>query len=370
MRVTTGKWLATLVAASLLTGSLLTLSGCQSSPAPAPTQASKAAAAAEPTKAAAPAAATTAPAAAPTKAAAKIDYPTKAVEFVVHTSPGDGIDLMLRTAQDIINKEKMVSQTINVINKTGGSGATAMGYIASKANDPHFLVSTQPSGITTPLRNKMDVSYKDFTPIAMMMSESSVIVVRNESPLKSMADLIAAAKKAPKSVSMGSGVMGAADTVLGHLVAKATGVEFNVIPSPDGGGANMVKLLGGNVDFIVTNPSEAVGQLEAKKVRVLAISSAKRSPELPDVPTLKEQGIDVEFDSFRGIMGTKGMSPEIVAYWEGVFEKVTKTPAWAKYLKDSVVMDTFMKHEDLSKYLDNQQKMYTNVLGDMGLLKN
>lgn len=358
-----------------LASALVVATACSSpAPAPTPTQAPKgaqptSAPAAAPTKAPAPAP-TKAPAAQPTAApAAKLDYPTKPIEFVVHTSPGDGIDLMLRTLQDIITKEKMVSQPVNVINKTGGSGATAMGYIASKAGDPHFLITTQPSQITTPIRNKLNVSYKDFTPIAMIMSESVVVVVRNESPFKTMKELIDAAKKAPKSVSQGTGVMGGSDTIFSHRVSKATGVQFNLISSSGGGGENMVKLLGGNVDFITVNPSEAMGQVEAKKVRLLAISSAKCSPLLPDVPTLKEQGINVVHDSFRGMMGTKGMSPEIVKYWEDAFQKVAKTDAWKKYLKDNVVDDLFMPGKELATYLDEQQKIYQEVLDEMGLVK-
>lgn len=338
-------------------------------PAPTATPAPKAAQpttpAAEPTKPAA--------APAPTKAAAAPASswaPSKAVEFVVHTNPGDGIDLMLRTLQDIISKEKWVTQTINVMNKSGGSGATAMGYVATKAGDPHYLITTQPSGITTPLRNKLNVSYKDFTPVSMIMTEPVVAVVKHDSPFKTMKELIEEAKKAPKKVSMGTGVMGASDTIFAHKIEKAAGVQFNIIPSSGGGGENMVKLLGGNVDFIAVNPSEAMGQVDAKKVRLLAISSDKRSPYIPDVPTLKEQGVNATHTSFRGMLGTKDMPADAVKFWEDTFKKTVATDAWKKFLKDNVIEDYYMPGKELGAFLVEEEKIYKEILDAMGLLKN
>ncbi|MFZ5633540.1 MAG: tripartite tricarboxylate transporter substrate binding protein [Bacillota bacterium] len=302
------------------------------------------------------------------KSSGKSSYPSKPVEFVVHTNPGDGVDLFIRTAADIINKEKLSSQPVNVVNKVGGSGAVAMGYVSGKEGDNHILITSQPSTLTTPLRNNLGVGYKDFTPVCRVIAEESVVAVRADSPYKSMSDLIAAAKKAPKSISHGTGVLGAADTVLDFLISKATGAQFNIV-SFKGGGENIVALLGGNVDFVSVNPSEVIGQVEAGKVRLIGIASEKRLPKLPDVPTLKEQGIDVVFQSFRAVSGPKGMSPEAVKYWEDVFKKVTQTEAWKKYLNDNMISDVYCGSQEFGKYLDEQDKMYKEVLTEMGVLK-
>ena len=298
----------------------------------------------------------------------KDTYPDKPVEFVVHTNPGDGVETFIRTAGDTMNKEKMVGQPINIINKVGGSGAAAMSYVADKKSDQYTLITAQPSTLTTPLRNNLKVSYKNFTPICNMIAEESVVAVRTESPFKSMSDLIEAAKKSPKSVSHGVEVLGSADTILDYMIAKKTGVQFNMI-SFKGGSENMIALLGGNVDFITVNPSEAVGQVQAGKVRLLGVASNKRMAKLPDVPTLKEQGIDVVFQSFRGVNGTAEMKPETVKYWEDAFKKVTQAPAWKKYLEDNYITDTYMNSADFSKYLAEQEVMYKEILTEMGVIK-
>ncbi|MFZ5648581.1 MAG: Bug family tripartite tricarboxylate transporter substrate binding protein [Bacillota bacterium] len=302
------------------------------------------------------------------KSAGKQSYPSKPVEFVVHTNPGDGVDLFIRTAADIINKEKLFPQPVNVINKVGGSGAVAMGYVSGKEGENHTLITSQPSTLTTPLRNNLGIGYKDFTHIARVIAEESVVAVRADSPYKTMSDLIAEAKKKPKGVSHGTGVLGAADTVLDFLIAKATGVQFNVV-SFKGGGENIVALLGGNVDFVTVNPSEVIGQVEAGKVRLIGIASDKRLPKLPDVPTLKEQGIDVVFQSFRGVSGPKGMSPEAVKFWEDAFKKVAATEAWKKYLNDNMISDVYLAGQEYGKYMEEQDKMYSSVLKEMGVLK-
>ncbi len=369
--------LATLGVAAALAVALVACQQAAPAPTPAPAKPTAAPAAAptkapaaEPTKAPAAPAPTKAPAAEPTKApAAKLDYPTKPIELIVHTTPGDGIDLMLRAMNDIITKEKWVSQPTNVVNKSGGSGATALGYIVSKSSDPHFLITTQSSQLTASMRNKLDVSWKDLSPIAGIMSEANVPVVRYDSPFKDMKDLIAAAKKAPKAVSAGTGVMGGADTIVLWRLEKATGVTFNTIASTGGGGENMVKLLGGNVDFILVNPSEAIAQVEAKKARFLGISTGKRDPNMPDIPTFKEQGIDLETGSFRGISGTKAMTPEIVKYWEDVFKKTVQSDAWKKYLKDNICMDWWLPTSEFKTFLDKEAKVLEEAIRAMGLYK-
>lgn len=302
------------------------------------------------------------------KSSGKAAYPSKPMEFVVHTNPGDGVDLFIRTAADIINKEKLSSQPVNVVNKVGGSGAVAMGFVSGKEGDNHVLITSQPSTLTTPVRNNLGIRYKDFTPVCRVIAEESVVAVKADSPYKTMSDLINAAKQKPKIISHGTGVLGAADTILDFLISKATGAQFNVV-SFKGGGENLVALLGGNVDFISVNPSEVIGQVEAGKVRLIGIASEKRLPKLTDVPTLKEQGINVVFQSFRAVAGPKGMSPEAVKYWEDTFKKVTQTEAWKKYLNDNLISDVYCGSQEFGKYLDEQDKMYKEVLTQMGVLK-
>lgn len=296
-------------------------------------------------------------------------YPEKPIEFVVHTKPGAGADILARTVSDILSKEKMVAQPITVANKSGGSGAVAFSYVAEKKSDPYVLLAAQPTLVTTSLKSGgSNFSIKSFAPLAGLAADESVVVVKADSKYKNMEDLISAAKKAPKAVSQGGGAIGASDSIVGHLIQKATGVTFNYVSFGTGGEVPPA-LLGGNVDFIVANPAEVQGLVEGKKLRIIGVAADKRMEGAPDVPTLKEQGINVVYQSFRGIVAPAGIPADAAAYWEGVLEKMTKTEAWKKYLKDNSLTPSFMKSADFGKYLEEQTKIYEVVMKEMGQLK-
>ncbi|MFZ5648583.1 MAG: tripartite tricarboxylate transporter substrate binding protein [Bacillota bacterium] len=294
------------------------------------------------------------------------EFPSKPMEFVAHTNPGDGADIFMRTLADTMTKNGIVKQPINVVNKVGGSGSVMLGYLQAKAGDPHYLMPAQVSLLTTPIRNNLGVTYKDFTPVALMVTDEMVIAVREDSPYKNMKDLIDAAKKQAKSVKQGGGVFGGSDSILGYLIEKTTGVKFNFITFK-GGGEAIVALLGGNADFLAMNPSEVLGQVEAKKVRIIAVASDKRLESMPDVPTLKEQGIDVVFQSFRGVAAPKDLPKEALTSLEQAVKKATETESWKKYVKDNVLTPNYKNSAEFATYLDKQNELYTNVIKEMGL---
>lgn len=354
--------------------SVLLAAGCQAQqPAPTPTAATPAA---QPTKPAAPAAEPTKPAAAPAKAAEPTKAaapsaawaPSKPVEFVIHTNPGDGADIFMRTVGEIAQKDIGLKQPINYVSKVGGSGATMLGYLQTKAGDPHFLMPYQVSTITTPLRNKLNVTYKDFTPISMLATDEMVLAVRTESKFKTMEDLVAEAKKAPKSVSLGGGVLGASDTIVGYLLEQAAGIQLNFI-SFKGNAEAVVAVLGGNADMFIGNPSEVLGQIEAKKMRPLAVASPNRLDTLPEVPTLKELGYNVVYQSFRALAAPGGIPKDAQATWDQTIKKVTETAAFKKYVKDNALTLNYMNSAELAEFMDEQNAMFSKVLKEMGVLK-
>lgn len=294
------------------------------------------------------------------------EFPSKPMEFVAHTNPGDGADIFMRTLADTLNKNGIIKQPINVINKVGGSGSVMLGYLQAKAGDPHYLMPAQVSLLTTPIRNNLGVTYKDFTPVALAATDEMVVAVRNDAPYKDMKDLVEAARKQPKSIRQGGGVYGGSDSILGFLMEKANGVKFNFITFK-GGGEAIVALLGGNCDFVAMNPSEVMGQVEAKKLRLIAVGSDKRLEALPDVPTLKEQGINVVFQSFRGVAAPKDISREALASLEQYVKKAIETDSWKKYIKDNALTPNYKNSTEFATYLDQQNEMYKSVIKEMGL---
>jgi hypothetical protein len=157
----------------------------------------------------------------------------------------------------------------------GGGGAIAFAYVAGKKGDPHVWLTATTSFLTTPLLGKSKYTYKDFTPLANLAYDDFFVTVKADSPYKTMKDLIDDAKKRPGQIKTGGTYAPGTDALISHMIEKAAGVKFNYIPFKRRGEA-MIALLGGNLDMFYPNPGEALAQLEAKKVRILAVASEKR----------------------------------------------------------------------------------------------
>jgi len=181
-------------------------------------------------------------------------------------------------------------------------------------------------------------------------------------------EFIAEAKKKRKGINQGMGSIGSTDHIMSKRIEKATGVEFNVVSFKQTVEANTA-LLGGHIDFTIGNPSELVGQIEAGKVRPIAVLTEKRLPYFPNVPTLKEAGLDLSFAQIRGIWGTKEMPDDVVKYLETAFKKITQTESWKKYLQDEMVLDRFMGHDEFKKWLEKDMKALENDMKELGLMK-
>lgn len=295
-------------------------------------------------------------------------YPEKPIEFITHSAPGGGSDVFARRVADMIGKEKLIPVPLVVINKSGGGGAVAVAYVASKKNDPNMIFATTTSIYSTIARREVNVTLNDFKPICALIQDPSVFVVRADAPYKNVKEFIAAAKKKRKGINQGMGSIGSTDHIMSRRIEKATGVEFNLVSFKQTVEANTA-LLGGHVDFSIGNPSELAGQIEARTVRPIAVLTDERLPYLPNVPTLKEEGIDLSFAQIRGIWATKNTPDDVVQYLENCFRKLAKTESWGKYLKDEMVLDRFMGHEDFKKWLESNIKSLEIDMKELGLIK-
>lgn len=295
-------------------------------------------------------------------------YPEKPVEIVTHSAPGGGSDIFARYIVDMMEKEKLLPVPLVVVNKPGGSGAVATAYVATKKDDPYTIFATTTSIYTTLVKGQVKVTLDDFTPICGLIQDPNILTVGADSPYKNVKEFIAGAKKKRKGISMGLASLGSSDQISAHRIEKETGVEFNIVSFKQGSEA-FTALLGGHVDFGVGNPAETSGQIEAGKLRVLATLTDKRLPYMPKVPTLKEEGVNVAFYQLRGIWGTKNMPKDAVKYWETVFQKLTQTSSWKKYVEKEMVLDTYMGSADYKKFLENELKMFEVELTALGQIK-
>ena len=294
--------------------------------------------------------------------------PSRPIEFVVHTGPGGGADVLARAMAVIIDKEKLAPVRLQVNNKTGGGGLTAMHYLAEKKGENHTIAVFTGNWTTNPLvQAEAKVTVKELTPIVRLVLEPAVIVVKADAPFKTFRDFIEAAKKNPGQLKQSGGSITSRDNVVRQLLQKHTGAQWAFISFP-GGGERIAALLGGHVNLMVIEPQEAGEHIRAGNMRVLAQVSDRHLAGFPGVPTLKEAGYDVPVvPQVRGIVAPPGMSKEAVAYYEGLFAKMAQSPSWKKYLDDNQFEDGFLRSAELSKFFDEFADTMRGVLKDAGV---
>lgn len=278
------------------------------------------------------------------------EYPDKPIEIIVHSAPGGGSDLFARQIAALLEKEGIVKQKMQVANRTGGGATVALNALADKKGDPYTIMNTTTGPLTTVLRGSSRIRLEDLTLIAMLAEDPNLAFTRPDSPYKEMKNVIADAKKASKKVNVAVGTIGGSEHICAYRVAKATGVEFNIVSFKSGGEA-AIALLGGHVDLSFGTLAEQMGQIEAKKIKPLATMGDKRISYLPNVPTMREEGINTTYTQFRGFWAAQGFPDYAIQYWENALEKLSKTASFKNYLKNNQLDEVFLKHEEFKKYL-------------------
>jgi putative tricarboxylic transport membrane protein len=294
--------------------------------------------------------------------------PTKPIEFVTHTGPGGGGDVLARAISTAMEKEKLLPVRMQVVNKTGGGGHTAMSYLSEKKGDAHTIAVYTGLWFTNPImRQEANITLKDLTPLVRLVLEPAMLVVKTDAPYKTLKDFIDAAKKNPGQLKQSAGSIGARDWVVRQLLMKNTGANWAYISFP-GGGERIAALLGGHVNMMLIEPQEAGEHIRAGNMRVLAAVSDKRLAAFPNAPTVKEAGFDVpNVPQVRGIVGPPGLPPEVVAYWDDVFAKFVKTASWKKILEDSMFEDGFQRSAELNKFIDQYAETMRGILKEGGV---
>ncbi len=295
-------------------------------------------------------------------------YPEKPVTIIVHGSAGGGSDIFARTVSSGFQKDKLLPLPIVVENKPGGSGGIAFAYVAGKKKDPYYLLTAVTSFITTPLIGLTPVGLKDFTPIANFAFDEYILMVNAKSKYKSMQEIIADAKANPKKITVGGSQLGASDSICAYLIEKAAGVQFNFIVFTSGGEVNAA-ILGGHIDIAISNPGEALELSKAGKVRLLGVFAEKRLAGAPDIPTMKEQGIDALYVQNRGLVAPAEIPADARKVLEEAFAKYMKTDIFKKYLDENMLTPAWMDGETFGKWLEAERAKYAIILKDMNLIK-
>ena len=297
--------------------------------------------------------------------------PERAVEMVVGFAPGGGNDKSARVMQRIW-KEMGLGELI-VVNRVGGGGALAYTYVSQKAGDGHYLAIAQAGLNTNHITGRSPLHYSDVTPLAFVGNEPVGIAVRANSPYKTLKDFVAQLRKDPQSLAISVGsTRGAVNHFGAARLAQSAGVDPNKLKIlVFGGGAESVtNLLGGHIDAMSQAINNAIPHHKAGTMRILGITLAKRSPDLPDVPTFREQGFDVVLDGWTVFVGPKGMTAPQIAYWEQVFAKSVESPHWKQYLQSNAWEWGYKGSRDTLAYIRADYDMSKTLLTELGMAKN
>lgn len=289
--------------------------------------------------------------------------PSKDVEFVIPFAVGGGADLMARVIHKIMTEEKLVPVPVALVNKPGGGGAAGIGYMsASRKADPHTLVLINGTTQITPIMTPAAKTLTEVQPVMNVMLDDFVFFVRGDAPWKTAAEFVKDAKSKPaKTYNFSTG--GTTDVMAVTVLSKSTGTELNTINFNSGGEA-LTALLGGHVHATLGNPLEFMGHLQKGAVRAIGVFRDTRFNLLPNVPTMKEQGINApNFQMWRGVAVPKGAPAEAAKYWEGVMAKVVASPQFKAYLKDNAAAEATIPGAEFEKFLANQERLYRDLLG-------
>lgn len=297
--------------------------------------------------------------------------PNKAVEFVVGSAPGGGNDKTARTLQRIWQTNKWL-ENATVVNKVGGGGAIAYNYVAQHAADAHYVAVVRKALLANHILGRSQIIYTDMTTLALIGDEAMALAVRADSPLKSVKDLVDRIKADPQSISVSVGsARGATPHFVYALVAKAAGVDPRKLKVITFGGAaeSVTNLLGGHIDLLSGSVDNVIPHVQSGAMRVLGISSARRTAALPNVPTLKEQGYDVVQGGWIAVMAPRGLSEAQIAYWESLLERTVNQPEWKRMLEADALEWEFIKSQAARDYLKKDYELSRSLLGDLGMVK-
>lgn len=290
-------------------------------------------------------------------------YPSRDVTLIVQSSPGGGSDIIARTIANIIQSKQLVPGGILVENRPGGGGAIAYNFVAQRKGDPYFLGTIATSFFVAPLMGQSPAKISDFTPIAVIAADPFVLVVEANSPIKTLEDI-----KALGTIRVGNTGPVTDPALLGASLRDELGVKLRAVPF-NGDGEVTTALLGGHIDLQFGNASEVMAQIEAGRVRAIAVTSTERLAALPDIPTFKELGSNINLLLYRGLVMPADVPPEAVTFWEGVMKQVAESEEWkAQYLDRNNSFPLYLDSAAFSAEIPAITSRYETYLKEIGAI--
>ena len=294
--------------------------------------------------------------------------------MIIPNSPGGGYDLTGRAAVQVLEDNDITGGNITVENIVGAGGAVAMTELVGKVGDEHTLMTVGLGVVGSTYSFGSPYGLSDATPIAQLMSEPEGILVPGDSPYETLDDFLEAWKADPGSLAVGGGSSpGGPDHLFPMQLAQEVGIDPNDVNyvTYDGGGPLTSALLGKKIDAGFSGLPEFQGSIDAGELRVLAVSGEERYPEgspFADAPTLTEEGVDLVFLNWRGVLAPPEISDERTEELIGYFEEMHETDDWQQVVEDNGWTDDFKTGDEFGTFIEEQDERVSQTLEDLGLL--
>jgi tripartite-type tricarboxylate transporter receptor subunit TctC len=287
------------------------------------------------------------------------------IEITVLFPAGTSADVTARMLAD--GMAKHLGQRVLVVNRPGAGGAIGYKYVRAQKPDGYSLVWNSNSISTTYHSGQLEFDYQAFVAVARVLVESVVVAVRADARWKTLNDLVAEAKAKPKALSVGHSGIGSHTHISLAALFSAAGAEVNEVPF---GAAQVVpSLLGGHVDAVVQLPAALSAPVKQGQVRLLAALIPNRDPALPEVPTAREQGIDVSLEAWRGIAVPKGTPKSAIAMLEAAIRKTAESPDFVQACEKLGVRPAFMPAEEFGSLIAKEDAELARIMQLIGLKK-
>lgn len=295
---------------------------------------------------------------------AQATYPAaRPIEFVVLFPAGSSADVTARVLAEGMGRQ--LGTQIVVVNRPGGGGAVGYKYAVQQAPDGHHLVWSSNAISTTYHTGTLPFDYKSFLPVARVQIETPLLFVRSEAPWRTLRDMLQQAKAKPGTLTVGNSGFGSHTHLSSVWLFKAAG--YQVVDVPFNAAQVVPSLLGGHVDAVVQLPGALAGLVKAGTVRALVAMSGARDPFFPDVPTARDQGMDISAELWRGVVVPKGTPPQIIARLEDAVRKTVASPEFTRATEKLLVTPAFLPAADFGKAIAREDVEIGRTVKALGI---
>lgn len=294
--------------------------------------------------------------------------PERSVELVIPTSPGGSNDIAGRTIHRLWSDLKLLPVPSSVVNRSGGEHIVAYTYVQQRTGDPYLIGLMSTPMLVNPIEGRTQLTHEDVTPIAYLITEPMVAVVRADSPIKTGRDLVEALRKDPRALSIALTSTGHRVSIGLPLYRAGISIKSVRMPAFKGGGETAMAVLGGHADVQITSVSTAVPHVTSGQMRAIAISSNRRlGGVMAAVPTWEELGY-VSSGSWKGVFAPRGITAAQIAYWEEVMQRTAQSEEILRYAEMNLWLVEFKGAADTRKWLDQEAAALKSIMGELGLV--